>query len=361
MRRRKSSKNLKAVSISTPTLVASTNKDYEPVQQPPPVPPIPLVSSQSSSPVGGSGLRHSKNRSGDSAGNGLQRFLSRLRKKSEHSNHSPTHSESISQITSPLRSPTLVPPTPSVAPLIQSSIQAEKKEPPLSTFAKSVDDPDDPPPVTPPKNTTAHSATPSRSSGRAPVSYDVAKTRKRAGSVSQQSSSTEAANSTIGLDSTWTPVDPETSMASWRSSTITTDERPISSAESVRKLREAADALGLDPSKVDQLVADATPPIPEESEEAPDHRPKSSVVRRTIVVGSASRLSQMLLEATETQSARPSSPEALRPIPPGLRRSNTYTQIPTTSSRPRDTRHRKISSESTRWPSRPMMVSTHCL
>lgn len=377
MRRRKSSKNLKSMTISTPTLVASTNKEYEPV---PPVPSLPNSAQLSASQ--GSNAKHAKKGSGDHQPNtnGLQRFLTRLRKKADgpppQSRATLDFASRLDSSSSFSASPTQLPTVPASAPYERDEFQADRTfaspsqraaplpaaDPPAAeasfAAAAEVKKPSTPPPPPPPEPSYG---------GRVPVSYDVVKSRKRAGSVSQQSS--ETASPPVAQEA-WTPVDPETSMASWRTSLASYTSRPESSAESVRKLKEAADALGLDPSKVDQLVADAaTPPIPEDAEFTPSQqRPKSNVVRRTIIVGNNARLSQMLMDAPEifsSQSPPPSAPAGpaawspSRPVPaPALRRTQTYSQASSTlPSRQGESRHRKISSESASRPMRPMLVS----
>lgn len=347
MRRRKSSKNLKPSAISTPTLLSSSFKQDEapPVPSHPSLSPLQSSSTSlgaSSPPRGGGQQRISDQPTG------LSRFLSRLKRKPE--GHAPQllRAASVERFGRPETSlhpvrrdpPDIVAP-PNSAPFDRTRFGSIKSVEPLTRSASA--------------NTSPQSKMPTpAAASRAPVSYDVVKTRKRAGSLSQSTgSATGSISPSPGSSSeTWTPLDPETSMASWRSSVATEVERPNSSAESVRKLREAADALGLDQSGVDQLVANATPPItvdtiPEEPSPLSGSQTPRNVVRRTIIVGSAGdaeRISQMATNGPDsTLPHRSSSLKSTRAHP--LRRSQTFSHSFSNESPAHASNHRKINSE----------------
>ena len=150
---------------------------------------------------------------------------------------------------------------------------------------------------------------PPLSAGRTPVTYDVSSRRKRAGSSSAENSplppvppSPAASTSSTRKPAptsrdSWVPPDPEASAASWRLSTASrsppTPEKNINrdtAEESLRKLRQAAEALGLDSSKVDQLVDEArkssTSPtsMPKIDEEESSEFKVPVVVRRTVIL-----------------------------------------------------------------------------
>lgn len=357
MRTRKSSRNLKPSTISSPTFISSTanfDKAQQTTASPSPLSPEMQLRGK------GSNSRLGRSAQQDQHGSGLNRFLSRLRKKptnSDLASHRPASAEPTGRLGAPL--------------VLQSEderiMPAMSSAPPRTEF-----------PLTETQHrksesvgsTASQAELPSKPStpGRAPVSYDVAKSRKRAGSASrpsqqQQSGSPSAVGSPSTNNGPWTPVDPEASMASWRSSTASSTGRPTSSAESVRKLQEAADALGLDSSRKDQLVADAAPTvetIPEEDSEYRFSKRKSNVVRRTIIVGpsaSSTRISQLLQEAQEqSQSEEGESLVEMQQQPgqwpraadqPGLRRAHTMSQMSRSSdgSQAHVPRHRKMSSD----------------